>query len=219
MTGSSLEATELVVRTIAETAISHEQYFAELDGVVGDGDFGISLANGFNKLMDEWSVLNRSNPGSMLKGVSMVIASRVGGVSGALWGTAFLRAGVAAGDKQELTTDDVVAMLTAAIEGMKKRGQSDVGDKTLLDALVPATHEFARTLREGHDTLAALKNASRVAREKTEEIKMWVAKRGRAAYSGDRSRGTYDAGSVAIAIITEKLVEAFEQTPLRETIR
>jgi dihydroxyacetone kinase/dihydroxyacetone kinase-like protein len=217
MTGSSLEGTELVVRTIAETAISNEQYFAELDGVVGDGDFGISLANGFNKLMNEWNALNRSSPGSMLKGVSMVIASRVGGVSGALWGTAFLRAGVAAGDKQELTTDDVVAMLTAAIEGMKKRGQSDVGDKTLLDALVPATHEFAKTLQEGQDTLAALKNASRVAREKTEEIKMWVAKRGRAAYSGDRSRGTYDAGSVAIAIMTENLVQAFEQTPPHTT--
>ena len=219
MTRSSLEATELVVRTIAETAISNEKYFAELDGVVGDGDFGISLANGFGKLMDEWSALNRSNPGSVLKGVSMVIASRVGGVSGALWGTAFLRAGVVAGDKQELTTDDVIAMLTAAIEGMKKRGQSDVGDKTLLDALVPATLEFAKALQDGHDTLAALKNASQVARDKTEEIKMWVAKRGRAAYSGDRSRGTYDAGSVAVAVIAENLVNAWEQTSQRETIR
>ena len=219
MTGGSLEVTELVVRTIAETAIANEKYFADLDGVVGDGDFGISLANGFNKLMDEWDALNRSNPGSVLKGVSMVIASRVGGVSGALWGTAFLRAGAVAGDKQELTTDDVIAMLTAAIEGMKKRGQSDVGDKTLLDALVPATQEFARTLQQGDDTLAALRNASKVAREKSEEIKMWVAKRGRAAYSGDRSRGTYDAGSVAVAVIAEKLVDAWEQTSQRETIR
>ena len=219
MTRSSLEATELVVRTIAETAISNEKYFAELDGVVGDGDFGISLANGFGKLMDKWSALNRSNPGSVLKGVSMVIASRVGGVSGALWGTAFLRAGVVAGDKQELTTDDVIAMLTAAIEGMKKRGQSDVGDKTLLDALVPAALEFEKALQNGHDTLGALKNASQVARDKTEEIKMWVAKRGRAAYSGDRSRGTYDAGSVAVAVIAENLVNAWEQTSQRETIR
>jgi dihydroxyacetone kinase-like protein len=219
MTGNSLEATELVVRTIAETAIANEQFFADLDGVVGDGDFGISLASGFTKLLDEWPSLNRSNPGAVLKGVSMVIASRVGGVSGALWGTAFLRAGVVAGDKEQLTTDDVVAMLTAAIEGMKKRGQSDVGDKTLLDALVPATHEFAKTLQHGENTLAALRNASKVARDKTEEIKMWVAKRGRAAYSGDRSRGTYDAGSVAVAIIAEKLVDAWEQTFERETIR
>jgi dihydroxyacetone kinase/dihydroxyacetone kinase-like protein len=219
MTGSSLDATELVVRTIAETAIANEQYFAELDGVVGDGDFGISLASGFSKLLNEWPSLNRSNPGSVLKGVSMVIASRVGGVSGALWGTAFLRAGVVAGDKEQLTTDDVIAMLTAAIEGMKKRGQSDVGDKTLLDALVPATDEFAKTLQQGDTTLAALKSASKVARDKTEEIKMWVAKRGRAAYSGDRSRGTYDAGSVAVAVIAERLVDAWEQTSERETTR
>ena len=219
MTASSLDATELVVRTIAETAIANEQYFTELDGVVGDGDFGISLASGFSKLLDEWPSLNRSNPGSVLKGVSMVIASRVGGVSGALWGTAFLRAGVVAGDKQQLNTDDVIAMLMAAIEGMKKRGQSDVGDKTLLDALVPATDEFARTLQQGDDTLAALRNASKVARDKTEEIKMWVAKRGRAVYSGDRSRGTYDAGSVAVAVIAEKLAEAWDQTSERETNR
>ena len=219
MTGSSLDATELVVRTIAETAIANEHYFAELDAVVGDGDFGISLATGFSKLLDEWHSLNRSNPGSVLKGVSLVIASRVGGVSGAIWGTAFLRAGAIAGDREELTTDDVIAMLEAAIEGMKKRGQSDVGDKTLLDALVPATHEFARTLQQGADTRAALRNASKVARDKTEEIKMWTAKRGRAAYSGDRSRGTYDAGSVAVAVIAEKLADVWEQMSQRETIR
>ena len=116
MKGNCLEATELVVRTIAEAAVANEKYFAELDGAVGDGDFGISLATGFTKVLDEWTSLNRTNPGSMLKAVSMVIASRVGGVSGALWGTAFLRAGVVAGDKQDLTPDDVIAMLAAATE-------------------------------------------------------------------------------------------------------
>ena len=83
----------------------------------------------------------------------------------------------------------------------------------------PRSLEFAKSLQNGHDTLAALKNASKVARDKTEEIKMWVAKRGRAAYSGDRSRGTYDAGSVAVAVIAEKLVDAWEHTSQRETNR
>jgi dihydroxyacetone kinase/dihydroxyacetone kinase-like protein len=208
---NSLEATELVVRTIADTAILNEKYFADLDGVVGDGDFGTSLANGFSRVLDEWESLNRSTPGSVLKSVSMVIASRVGGVSGAIWGTAFLRAAMVAGDREELSPADVIAMLESAIEGMKKRGQADLGDKTLLDAFVPATLEFGRTLREGGSALTALKNASRVAREKTEEIKPWLAKRGRAAYTGDRSRGTYDAGSVAIAVIAENLTAAWEQ--------
>jgi len=208
---NSLQLTELIVRTIAETAIHNERYFADLDGVVGDGDFGTSLANGFTKVLDEWDSLNRSTPGNVLKSVSMVIASRVGGVSGAIWGTAFLRAAMVAGDRAELSPADVTAMLESAIEGMKKRGQADLGDKTLLDAFVPATLEFGRTLREGGSALMALKNASKVAREKTEEIKPWLAKRGRAAYTGDRSRGTYDAGSIAVAVIAESLVAAWEQ--------
>ena len=208
---NSLQVTELIVRTIADTAIHNERYFADLDGVVGDGDFGTSLANGFTKVLDEWGSLNRSTPGNVLKSVSMVIASRVGGVSGAIWGTAFLRAAMVAGDKAELSPADVTAMLESAIEGMKKRGQADLGDKTLLDAFVPATLEFGRTLREGGSALMALKNASKVAREKTEEIKPWLAKRGRAAYTGDRSRGTYDAGSVAVAVIAESVAAAWEQ--------
>jgi dihydroxyacetone kinase-like protein len=208
---NSLQVTELIVRTIADTAIHNEKYFADLDGVVGDGDFGTSLANGFTKVLDEWDSLNRSTPGNVLKSVSMVIASRVGGVSGAIWGTAFLRAAMVAGDKAELSPADVTAMLESAIEGMKKRGQADLGDKTLLDAFVPATLEFGRTLREGGSALMALKNASKVARQKTEEIKPWLAKRGRAAYTGDRSRGTYDAGSIAVAVIAESLVAAWEQ--------
>jgi dihydroxyacetone kinase/dihydroxyacetone kinase-like protein len=135
----------------------------------------------------------------------------VGGVSGALWGTAFLRAGATAGTKQELTRDDVIAMLGSAVEGMKKRGQSDLGDKTLLDAFVPAQEELANVFKKGGSTLDALKRASEVARQKTEEIKPWVAKRGRAAYTGERSCGSYDAGSVAVAVMAEKIVEAWEK--------
>ena len=212
MAGTSIEATELFVRTIADVAIQNEKYFADLDGVCGDGDFGISLAAGFSKVMEQWDALDHSTPGALLKGVSMTIASRVGGVSGAIWGTAFLRASVVAAARTELTTDDVVAMLAAATEGMKKRGQSDLGDKTLLDAFVPAWEEFAKVTREGGSAGDAIRAASVVARQKTEEIKPWVAKRGRAAYTGERSCGTYDAGSVAVAMMAEQLAEAWTRS-------
>jgi dihydroxyacetone kinase/dihydroxyacetone kinase-like protein len=202
---SSIEATELFVRTLADVAIQNEKYFADLDGVCGDGDFGISLASGFSKVMEQWDALDRSTPAALLKGVSMTIASRVGGVSGAIWGTAFLRASVAAGDRAELAPADVVTMARAAIEGMKKRGQSDLGDKTLLDAFVPAVDEFERQTQDGASAGDALKAASVVARQKTEEIKPWVAKRGRASYTGERSCGTYDAGSIAVAMMAEQL--------------
>jgi dihydroxyacetone kinase/dihydroxyacetone kinase-like protein len=209
MTLTSIGATDLFVRTLAEVALQNEKYFADLDGVCGDGDFGISLAAGFAKVMDQWDTLDRSTPGALLKAVSMAIASKVGGVSGAIWGTAFLRASLAAGTRQELTADDAVAMLRAAAEGMKKRGQSDLGDKTLLDAYVPAVDEFARVVGEGGSAADAIAAACVVARRKTEEIKPWVAKRGRASYTGERSCGTYDAGSIAIAMMAEQLAAAW----------
>ena len=210
MTSTSVEATALFVRTLADVAIENEKYFADLDGVCGDGDFGVSLASGFSKVLEQWDAIDRSTPGALLKGVSLTIASRVGGVSGAIWGTAFLRCSMAASTKTELSAADVVTMARAAIEGMKKRGQSDVGDKTLLDAFVPAVDEFERLTRGGVSTAAALRGAAAVARAKTEEIKPWVAKRGRASYTGERSCNTYDAGSIAVAMMAERLAAAWE---------
>jgi phosphoenolpyruvate---glycerone phosphotransferase subunit DhaL len=211
MTDSSQAITERIVHMISDVALENEHYFAELDGVVGDGDFGLSLANGFRKMMDEWDTLDRSSPGAFLKKASMIITSRVGGVSGAIWGTGFMRAGFAAGDKTELTADDVIAMMRAAEEGMKKRGQSDVGDKTLLDAFIPAVDEFERVVKSGGTTQEALDAAAVKAREQTETIKPWIAKRGRAAYTGERSCDTYDAGSIAIAVMAETLAKKWPE--------
>lgn len=212
MASTSIEATELFVRTIADVAIRNEKYFADLDGVCGDGDFGISLAAGFSKVLEQWDALDKSTPAALLKAVSMTIASRVGGVSGAIWGTAFLRASTVAAGKQELSAGDVVAMARAAIEGMKKRGQSDLGDKTLLDAFVPAVDEFERLTNAGAGVADAIRGASVVARQKTEEIKPWIAKRGRASYTGERSCNTYDAGSIAIAMMAEQLAAVWNSS-------
>lgn len=211
MAQTSLETAEFVVHTMSDVAIENREYFSELDGVVGDGDFGNSIATGFEAVtVANWENLDRSSPGSFLKDVAQKFMSSVGGVSGSIWGTAFLRAGVKAGDKQELTQDDVHEMLWSAIEGMKKRGKSDLGDKTLLDAFIPATEEFERVLGNGGTTKEALNSAAIVARQKTEEIKPWVAKRGRASYTGERSCNTYDAGSIAIAMMAERLAEVWE---------
>lgn len=211
MAQSSLETTELTIRTMGDIAMENREYYNELDGVVGDGDFGNSITTGFEAvIVTKWDDLNRSNPGNFLKDVAQTFMGSVGGVSGTIWGTAFLRAGIKAGDKQDLTTDDVLEMLWFAIDGMKKRGRADIGDKTLLDALIPATEEFEKVITSGSDSLDALKSASIVARQKTEEIKPWIAKRGRASYTGERSRDTYDAGSIAVADMAERLVVVFE---------
>jgi phosphoenolpyruvate---glycerone phosphotransferase subunit DhaL len=201
---TDLERTEFVVRTIAETAIENETYFGELDSVVGDGDFGYSLARGFEKLLEGWDALDRTDAGTFLKRSGMVIASRIGGTSGPIWGTAFLRAGGAAGS-------GVVAMLRAAVEGIKARGQSDVGDKTLLDALVPFTDRLAAELDGGATGADALRAATTACREAADATADMVAKRGRASYTGERSRGSVDAGATAVAVIAERISQTWEK--------
>src|SRR5512137_1867930 len=93
---------DFVVKVIAQTAIDNEQYFSELDGVVGDGDFGYSLARGFEKVLAEWDTLDPAAPGQFLTKTAALIISAVGGVSGTIWGTAFLRAGISLGTKTDI---------------------------------------------------------------------------------------------------------------------
>jgi phosphoenolpyruvate---glycerone phosphotransferase subunit DhaL len=204
------EQVELVVRTIAETAIENERYFGDLDSVVGDGDFGYSLARGFEKLLEGWDGLDRTDPGTFLKKAGLVITSRIGGTSGPLWGTAFLRAGATAGGDGALDGARVVAMLRAAAEGIQARGQAELGDKTLLDALVPLTDRLEQSLQDGADGATALAAAAETARQAAEDTAGLVARRGRAAYTGERSRGSVDAGAMAVAVISDRVSKAWE---------
>jgi dihydroxyacetone kinase/dihydroxyacetone kinase-like protein len=202
---------EFVVQVIAKSVLENEQYFSELDGVVGDADFGYSIARGFEKVLQEWDNLDHSLPGNFLKKIAQVIMGSVGGVSGSIWGTAFLRAGMCLGTKEQLERADVVPMFQAAIEGIKKRGNTDVGDKTLLDALVPAVDRLEKAFNEGKDTTTALEEAAVVARESAEATRPMLAKKGRAAYTGERSIGTLDAGAVAMAVLFEAVSKAWKE--------
>ena len=193
---SSFEQVELAVRTIAETAVANETYFGELDAVVGDGDFGYSMARGFEIVVADFDTYDRTDIGTFLKKVAVVITSRIGGTSGPIWGTAFLRAGVAATGKTELTGD-----------GIKQRGNSDIGDKTLLDALQPAVDELEAAIEEGEPGKVCLQRTAVVARERAEATREMLAKRGRASYTGERSIGTLDAGAVGVAVMFERLAE------------
>jgi dihydroxyacetone kinase/dihydroxyacetone kinase-like protein len=141
----------------------------------------------------------------------MTITSRIGGTSGPIWGTGFMRAGIAAGNAGELSGEQVVAMLRAAIDGIKARGQSDVGDKTLLDALVPMTDTLEQQLQRGRPAAEALTAAAAATRESAEATKEMVAKRGRAAYTGERSRGSVDAGAMAVAVIVERISQVWSR--------
>jgi dihydroxyacetone kinase-like protein len=202
---------ETAVRVIATVAVDNEKYFGELDAVVGDGDFGYSMARGFELVLSGWDDFDRTDIGTFLKKVAVVITSRIGGTSGPIWGTAFLRAGATAGAADELDAAKMVAMLRASIEGIKARGKSDVGDKTLLDALVPAVDTIEKQVSEGRSAAETLRAAAVTARTQAEATRPMLAKRGRAAYTGERSVGTLDAGAVAVAVMLEALADEWAQ--------
>ncbi len=204
---------EVVVRTIATVAVDNEKYFGDLDAVVGDGDFGYSMARGFELVLQDWDSFDRADIGTFLKRIAVVITSRIGGTSGPIWGTAFLRAGAAAGAATELEPAQIVAMLRAAIEGIKARGRSDVGDKTLLDALVPATDTIEKHVGSGAGAAVTLRAVAVTARERAEATRPMQAMRGRASYTGERSIGTLDAGAVAVAVMFEALADLWPDRP------
>jgi len=150
-----------------------------------------------------------SDVGGLLKKTAMTLSSRIGGTSGPIWGTAFLRAGSALSDKPNPSGEDVVAALRASIEGIKQRGNSDLGDKTLLDSLVPAVDTLERELNAGKPATEALSAAAATAREAAEATRTMLAKRGRASYTGERSQDSVDAGAMGVAVIFESVSKAW----------
>ena len=206
---SSLDTTEFIVRTIATTCVENEKYFGDLDSVVGDGDFGYSLARGFEQVLANWDQFDREDSGTFLLKVAVAITSRIGGTSGPIWGTAFLRAGTQLKGIENIAVGDVVTALRSSIEGIKKRGNSDIGDKTLLDALAPAVDALEQAHDAGEsveDSVRAMATAARTAAENTSTMQ---ARRGRASYSGERSIGSADAGALAVAVLAERLAETW----------
>ena len=212
MSDAALDDARQLVRTVADTVLENEKYFSDLDAVVGDGDFGYSLARGFGKLVEDWDSLEYDDVSGLLRKTAMVLSSRIGGTSGPIWGTAFLRAGTTLKDNASPTSADAVAALRAAIDGIKQRGNSDLGDKTLLDALIPATDRLEQEFQGGANISDALSAAAASARESAENTKTMLAKRGRASYSGERSQDSVDAGAMAIAVLFERVSEAWSPT-------
>jgi dihydroxyacetone kinase phosphoprotein-dependent L subunit len=214
MASSSRDDLDLVIKTMARTIVDNADYFAHLDSIVGDGDFGYSLRNGWEVVLADYDSWDRPNAGAVCKKIGLTLAAKVGGVSGPMWGTAFLRAGATAGDK-ELTPDLVIEMLRAAIAGIMTRGGAELGDKTLLDALAPATDSLEASFAdpatfEDHG-VAAVQRAADVAVKAAEDTKGMLAMRGRAAYTGDRSRDSVDAGATAIGVILQAIATAWRE--------
>ncbi len=203
---------ERVLQTVARISLENEKYFCDLDGEMGDADFGKSIGDGFRAVLGEMPSIDRADIGTFLIKVGTIFASHAGGTSGPIWGTAFLKAGLKSKGKTELTAADVVEMGRAAVQGMMARGSAQVGDKTLLDAIVPALDKIEDLSRNGNDDLkSAFEAASEAAIAAVEGTRHWPAKRGRQSYAGDRTIGTLDPGIVAVAMMLTAVANEFDQ--------
>lgn len=198
-----------VIGTIAsmcDIIIENEVPFCELDSAAGDGDFGMSLAKGFKVVKAEWDNHSRDDIGAFLKDCGMIITEHCGGASGPIWGSAFRAMGKSAQGKATLNLVELGEMVQAAIDAVQKRGGAKLGDKTLLDALIPAVESIKASAAAGESFAVALPKGAAAAVQGGENTKLIAATKGRASYVGDRSISFPDAGATAIGIIYTRLM-------------
>ena len=195
------------LQAVAVVLEQNKDYLTELDAAIGDADHGINMNRGFQKVISQLPSVADKDIGSILKTVSMTLISSVGGASGPLYGTMFLRASTAVARKLELSDEDLIALLQAAVDGIIQRGKANLGDKTMLDALSPASDAFKQAVAKGVSTREALQQAVTAAEEGMKNTIPLVAKKGRASYLGDRSSGHQDPGATSAYLILKTLLE------------
>ena len=215
-----------IVDTMSECIIKNEVPFCELDAYAGDGDFGMSVSKGFRQLRREWNDILEEKVcdiGEFLDACSLIIMECCGGASGPIWGSAFRAAGKAAKGKQKLTAEEFAVLLQEVVTGIQKTGEYSfgrgavVGDKTLIDALVPCADVW--TENAGNKTLKELFQLSADAAVNGAKMtEKSVARMGRAGTVGKRSIGYPDAGAFALGVIFSKIADAliFEETELQK---
>ncbi|WP_314646167.1 dihydroxyacetone kinase subunit DhaL [uncultured Microbacterium sp.] len=181
------------------------EWLTELDSAIGDADHGANMARGMSAVSEKLGSSAPAAADDLLKTVGMTLVSSVGGASGPLYGTFFLRMGMATGAVQELEAPALAAALRAGLEGIVARGKAEPGDKTLFDAMSPAVDAFDAALAGGGDLAEAAKNAAVAAATGRDATLPLVARKGRASYLGDRSAGHLDPGAASTALLFESL--------------
>lgn len=197
-----------IIRKIGEKIQSEKEFLTELDNVIGDGDHGINMARGFQEVEKKLDGMVDKDAGTILKTVGMTLVSTVGGASGPLYGTAFMKAGQLLAGKSEVDLNDFIELMKAAIEGVKMRGKSTTGEKTMLDAMVPALDAVEKAAGEGKNAKDALDAGVIAAKEGIEYTKTIIATKGRASYVGERSIGHQDPGATSFTCMLEVIADS-----------
>ena len=196
-----------IIAAIAKRIEAEKDFLTELDNEIGDGDHGINLARGFKSVETKLPTFADKDIGAILKGVGMELVSTVGGASGPLYGTAFMKAGNVCKGKIELTPYDFATAFEAAINGVKMRGKAVEGEKTMLDALCPAYAALKSGIDGGKDLIAALSDGVDAAAKGVEYTKTIIATKGRASYLKERSLGHQDPGATSSLYMLQAALE------------
>lgn len=200
-----------IVTWLEKTAVvleENKEYLTQLDSPIGDADHGINMNRGFKKVLEKLPSVADKDIGNILKTTGMALISSVGGASGPLYGTFYMRAGMAVMAKEELNNEDLYKMLQAGVDGIIQRGRAVPGDKTMIDAWTPAMAALKAAVDAGDDEITALEKSVTAAEKGMKDTIPLQARKGRASYLGERSIGHQDPGATSTYLILNALLEA-----------
>jgi phosphoenolpyruvate---glycerone phosphotransferase subunit DhaL len=191
------------IRAFAALVAEQKSYLTELDSAIGDADHGINMDRGMRAVLDKLDNTRPATADELFKLVGLTLVSSVGGASGPLYGTFFLRLGAASGTAGGLSLDDLAKALRAGLDGLAARGKPELGDKTMYDALHPAIDALEAALASGTGSGEALTAAAAACRAGRDATIPMVARKGRASYLGERSAGHQDPGATSAALLLD----------------
>ncbi len=197
------------LRRFHDLVIKNQAELTKLDSAIGDADHGINMARGMDAVMQKLDGTRPADVDELLKTVAMTLLSSVGGASGPLYGTFFLRLGRAAGSANELDLAGFATALRVGLDGILERGRAEIGDKTMVDALSPALDEMDAVISKGGDLAAAAIAAREAAAAGRDATLPLIARKGRASYLGERSAGHIDPGAASTSLLFDALAAEF----------
>jgi dihydroxyacetone kinase-like protein len=195
------------LEALAQVYAENKQYLTQLDSAIGDADHGINMDRGFTNVKVDLAKTNPQDISAVLKTAAMSLIRTVGGASGPLYGTFFMRASAVCANKTELNEADVVALFEAGLEGILQRGKAELNDKTMVDAQTPALNAMKQALADGADLKTILQKGTAAAEEGMKNTIPLQARKGRASYLGERSIGHQDPGATSSYLMLKTAAE------------
>jgi dihydroxyacetone kinase-like protein len=196
------------VRAFAAAVAERRDELTRLDRDIGDGDHGTNMDRGMRAALERLDGLEGQDVSAAMKAVGMALVSKVGGAAGPLYGTFFMQVGASASGQDELDLAAWARAIEAGLKGVQARGKAEPGDKTMVDALAPAVAALRQAADEGAQLPDALARAAAAAREGMDATVPLIARKGRASYLGERSRGHQDPGATSSWLLLESAAEA-----------